>query len=229
MKAQKPDSGITPPKPKAKKESPPAPVPAGDTDGATTSESEPEPAPAPRPRRIPSPSPPKPATPEPQLKEAPKKPKGGLGVIGGKKKKEEKEEPSLQAPTSPQDIPKPAESKEPDVSPPQASPAKSKRPTKLGMIGGKAKTKAKAADTAEPPPLQDGSPEKLRSEDRPAQDSRAKGSPQPKASPIPPGPVEQVQAPPPETEEERASRRREELKRELEAKSKAPAKKKRRF
>jgi hypothetical protein len=50
-----------------------------------------------------------------------------------------------------------------------------------------------------------------------------------KGSPLPSPAIDDAPTADPETEEQRADRRREELKRSLEAKSKAPAKKKRRF
>ncbi|KAJ5698877.1 hypothetical protein N7462_000882 [Penicillium macrosclerotiorum] len=101
--------------------------------------------------------------------------------------------------------------------PPSASPsspsqpvAPPKRPAKLGMIGGKAKPNPPphTEEPSPPAPAPGPGPEATRSV-----------SPKTEAGTTP---VE-------ETEAQRADRRREELKRQLEAKSKAPVKKKRRF
>ncbi|KAF7170477.1 hypothetical protein CNMCM6106_005149 [Aspergillus hiratsukae] len=135
----------------------------------------------------------------------------GLGVIGGKKK-----EPPPQ-----QQISQPSVSPEPQEGPPSApTEPKPKRVGKLGMIGGKAhkasevppsaSSQARAKTTSPPPPAKSESQEV-------SQRGTLKRSPSP------------VKPPQQETEQERADRKRDELKRELEAKSKAPVKKKRRF
>lgn len=175
--------------------------------------------------RAPSPLNPPPTQPNPQ--EASKKRKGGLGVIAGKKKIE-KEKPSPPAPTSPGP---PAGPKAEKAAEPAPS-AKSKRPTKFGTIGGKAKRRA--MDSSPQRQSMPASPEPLRYLQSPeagervskvatAHDLSEKGK---KSKTPPPAPEPAVV---PETEDEKANRRREELKRELEAKSKAPSKKKRRF
>ena len=100
------------------------------------------------------------------------------------------------------------------------------------MIGGK--TKAKAAEEARnksPLPTSDTvviSPEKATTAqpkaDRQALKKEESALPAPATEKAPPAPPAE-----PETEDQRADRKREELKRSLEAKAKAPAKKKRRF
>ncbi|KGO71898.1 DNA double-strand break repair and VJ recombination XRCC4, N-terminal [Penicillium italicum] len=194
-------------------------------------------------RPSPSPSPSTAPSPAAQVLEAPKRPKGGLGMIGGKKKQVKEPSPSP-APSSPAQTRESPKSQEPtkspeeeertirDNSPPisstQAPAVKAKRIGKLGMIGGKAKAKApESARDKSPPPTSDTvamSPKK-------ATPAKPKVAPK-EESPLPTPAAEKVpSAPPaePETEDQRADRKREELKRSLEAKSKAPAKKKRRF
>ncbi|KAI9781292.1 MAG: hypothetical protein M1839_006085 [Geoglossum umbratile] len=85
------------------------------------------------------------------------------------------------------------------------SATKSSHGAKLGLIGGKGKAAAS---------------EQFDRMQKPKQER--------KFSPPPLQPTK-VPTPPPETEEEKANRRRDELKRQLDAKSKAPAKKKRKF
>lgn len=131
----------------------------------------------------------------------------GLGVIGGKKKEQ-----------SPQQIPQPSLS--PEAQEVLTSEPKQKHGGKLGMIGDKARKttevfpaaspKNRAETTTSPPPAKSESGEFSR-----------RGAVKRSSSPVKP--------PPQETEQERADRKREELKRQLEAKSRAPAKKKRRF
>lgn len=211
---------------KAKKQSPPPQPPAKEADQTTASKS--EPGPIPRRTRTPS-IPPKPRqpSPKPQTKEPSKKPKGGLGVIGGKKKKEEK--PPQRTPSPPPSrSPNPTVETEPSH---QLSP-KAKRPTKLGMIGGK--SKAKVPVRAEKPPAQaepgTPSPKGVRGGPTSEADSETARPTPKKESPIAGRPAAAaVPEQAPETEKERADRRREELKRQLEAKSNAPTKKKRRF
>ncbi|PKX98221.1 uncharacterized protein P174DRAFT_381560 [Aspergillus novofumigatus IBT 16806] len=156
----------------------------------------------------PSPSPPRaPTTPQPSGSATTASKSRGLGVIGGKKKD-----------PPPQQIPQPSLSPESqEVLTPEP---KQKGAGKLGMIGGKARkttevppaasTQSRAETTTPPPPAKSESDEVSR-----------RGAVRRSPSPVKP--------PPQETEQERADRKREELKRQLEAKSKAPAKKKRRF
>lgn len=204
---------------------------------STASESEPDLdsrlEPVPRHERTPDiSSPPRPETPPPQPKAPPKKAKGGLGVIGGKKKKEEKPQPESE--TEPQNSPplppKPAQTAEPS----HPTPTQTKRPTKLGMIGGKSKAKLRTpseAPSAQPESVLH-SPESADPSSTLAIDDSSKSpgkaaqmeqhtKESPKSSAIPEAT--------PITEAEKANRKREELKRQLEAQSKAPTKKKRRF
>ncbi|KAJ5774290.1 DNA double-strand break repair and VJ recombination XRCC4 N-terminal [Penicillium paradoxum] len=196
---------------------------------------EPEPQPQPQP----SPSPP--TSPAP-VREAPKRPKGGLGTIGGKKKqtKEPSPTPEPSPPAHADNSPKRQESPKSEedervtsdsVLPTPSAPAapKAKRSGKLGMIGGKAKAKA-------PEPAQDKTP--LPTSDTvvmspgrpsPAKPETERPTTKKEESPLPLPKRETASPAEPETEEQRADRKREELKRSLEAKSKAPAKKKRRF
>ncbi|CAI7667719.1 unnamed protein product [Penicillium viridicatum] len=196
--------------------------------------------------RRPSPSPPPAPSPPAPVREAPKRPKGGLGMIGGKKKqaKEPSPSPGPSPPAQTRESPKPDEpSKSPEEEeridkdqhhPTSTQPpaVKAKRTGKLGMIGGKAKAKAsELARDRSPLPTSDTvirSPEKT----TPAKPKADRQAPKKEESPLPTSAAEKVpSAPPaePETEDQRADRKREELKRSLEAKGKAPAKKKRRF
>ncbi|CAG8203211.1 unnamed protein product [Penicillium nalgiovense] len=190
-------------------------------------------------RPSPSPSPPSPPT---QVREAPKRPKGGLGIIGGKKRqaKEPSPSPAPSRPAQAPDYPKSPEEEErinedparPISSTPAPAAAKAKRPGKIGMIGGKSKAKASEPGRDKSPlPTSDtvamssekASPVKPKA-DRQALKREESPLPTPAAEKVPPvSPAE------PETEDQRADRKREELKRSIEAKSKAPAKKKRRF
>lgn len=239
-RAQETIPAISPPKPKAKKKSLSPPPQAAHTNDGTATESEHEPelepelSPPPRRRRTPTASPPpKPTVPDTPPKEPLKKPKKGLGVIGGKKKIPEPEPQSERAPSPP---PKQPSIQAEDHAPTIPSPAKTKKPTRLGMIGGKAKTKA--APPTEILPVQQESLTLAPSPDRkprgqspaPMQSVTDRVSPK-RASREPSLPVKAPSAAPApeETEAQRAGRKREELKRQLEAKSKAPAKKKRRF
>lgn len=100
------------------------------------------------------------------------------------------------------------------------------------MIGGKSKAKAALRADTPPAPAEPAtpSPKGVRPPSTLDADSDVAGRAPKKESPtaerpaLPPGPEAA-----PETEKERADRRREELKRQLEAKSNAPTKKKRRF
>ncbi|KAJ5574336.1 XLF/Cernunnos protein [Penicillium hispanicum] len=167
----------------------------------------------------------KPAPPQPEPQGPPKKRKGGLGVIGGKKKEEKGEQLPPSSPPSGQ------QTKAPGLaSSTPAAPAK--RPTKLGTIGGK--PKSKTADTQpSKQPVPAASSEPIPTPQTPGADGHVsesttgKDAQKGKTS----APSRTIPEPTviPETEDEKANRKREELKRELEAKSKAPAKKKRRF
>lgn len=102
------------------------------------------------------------------------------------------------------------------------------------MIGGKAKTKAKATEQEKSPsqaeptgPVERRSPAKSPETDRFI--AELTGSTQPLEPKSRPSESSEPVAAAPETEEEKANRKREELKRQLQAQSKAPAKKKRRF
>jgi hypothetical protein len=110
------------------------------------------------------------------------------------------------------------------------------------MIGGKAKAKAKQPSQDATPPSTSqtvvASPEKTSpAKPKPAQGDNAteptgQQTIKREESPLPKPVAEKASTNPPpeaETEDQRASRKREELKRQLETKSKAPAKKKRRF
>ncbi|KAF7162127.1 hypothetical protein CNMCM5623_007572 [Aspergillus felis] len=148
-----------------------------------------------------------PTTPKPSASTTTAPKPRGLGVIGGKKKEPSQQEVS-QSSLSP-------ESQEALTSEP-----KLKRVGKLGMIGGKARKTSEV-----PPPASSRTRAETRTPPPPAKSESdevsQRGAVKRSSSPVKP--------PPQETEQERADRKREELKRELEAKSKAPAKKKRRF
>ncbi|CAG8313621.1 unnamed protein product [Penicillium salamii] len=225
-----------------KKSPSPVPLPAEPDDEATASDSDPEPEP--RRNRIPTVSKsPEPPAPVPQ--EKPSRKTGGLGVIGGKKSKEG----YSVAPTQPRSSPEhqgaqksPQEDRFNDSPPPTFSTppqreTNAKRPGKLGMIGGKAKAKVHVPVQNDPSPpvvetralspdqssltqskdTREATPDVVRKEGSPLSASRT-------AETSTSGPPAEL-----ETDEQRADRRREELKRALEAKGKAPAKKKRRF
>ncbi|KAJ5661057.1 uncharacterized protein N7484_000429 [Penicillium longicatenatum] len=179
---------------------------------ATASNSEPE---ADAPQRTPTPTKP---TPKPETKESPKKTKvkGRLGLIGGRKKEKQ---PS---PTPPPPSPPRAQS-------PMPTPQKQKpKGGKLGTIGGKAKNKSPEASskpaTAAPERTQE------RSNESPDLDDPAGvvATGLKEESQIPSREKKSAETVPEETEEQKTIRKREELKRQLEEKSKAP-KKKRRF
>lgn len=170
--------------------------------------------------RAASPSPP--AT--PKHKEQAQKPSvkpRGLGVIGGKKKKEANPAPAQStSPTSLEDEPRGSST---EKSPLPAT--RTKRAGKLGVIGGKA-----SKVTTDTVPLRKPSPPRRAEEDTEMSET-AKAKPEPAKPPSVEKETRQTQEEPKkeETEQERADRRREELKRQLEAKAKAPAKKKRKF
>ncbi|KAJ5103304.1 hypothetical protein N7532_003833 [Penicillium argentinense] len=208
------------PKPSPKIASPPAPASKDGDATASESESNLDSAPGPRRTKIPSSSPSPKSDASTSGKPPPKKAMGRLGIIGGKKKKaEEKQYP----PSSPED-PTP-DTSSPARNDPAPSPAKTKMSSKLGVIGGK--NKAKRKETSPP------APSTLSPDQQPPPKEE---EPTPK-KPIRESPINEKPTKPPtkaapesaETEEEMAKRRREELKRQLEAQSKAPAKKKRRF
>ncbi|KAJ5997055.1 hypothetical protein N7522_008715 [Penicillium canescens] len=248
LKHQHVKESVPSPRPKAKKKSPSPPGPS-EADEATASDTDPEPAPAPRKGRMPiSPAEPEsepaaPASPPPKAREAPKKPRGGLGVIGGKKKKEKEPAPSPLKPKEQPNSPK-EEGSDDRVRPTSLAPspaiAKPNRTGKLGMIGGKAKARQTPLDATPPATSQTvvASPEKTSpAKPKPAQgdnttETTARQTMKREESPLrkPVAEKGSTNPPPgPETEDQRASRKREELKRQLETKSKAPAKKKRRF
>jgi hypothetical protein len=100
-------------------------------------------------------------------------------------------------------------------------PVKSGRGGKLGLISGKAGAPKTAAHHSSRKASKD---EQVDGTQIPEREKKSHSSPPP-----PSQPVKVPTPPPPETEEEKANRRREELKRQLDAKSKAPVKKKRKF
>ncbi|KAJ5609773.1 hypothetical protein N7528_010340 [Penicillium herquei] len=224
----------TPPQPRTKKtaeKAQPAAIP--DLGESTESDSEPD---IPAASKKHTPTPPtadKAPQPEPQAspKKAPKA-RGGLGVIGGKKKKEERppspapisSPPSQPAPSSPETV-KPVEDT-------NASPVKPKRATKIGMIGGKGKNKvpaSKSESVSSPPGTthhgHDQEPVKKDTVDT-ADTETAKAPTKKEVL----SKREEKDATPvlEETEAQKTARKREELKRQLAEKSKAP-KKRRRF
>lgn len=212
-------ASAAPSNPKEHQNQPSNQVPDMHPGEATASDSEPEADTAPRKR---TPTPTKASPPKPETKESPKKPtkaRGRLGAIGGKKKTEEKE-PS---PTPPSPSPPPA---------PSPVPTRKPKGGKLGMIGGKAKNKAPEASSM-PAATATSERKQERSDEPPDLDNPAEVV----ADPGPKEEKPQISASrdkesadpvPEETEEQRTARKREELKRQLEEKSKAP-KKKRRF
>ncbi|OJK03124.1 hypothetical protein ASPACDRAFT_40444 [Aspergillus aculeatus ATCC 16872] len=162
-----------------------------------------------------SPPPPKPKAPAPV--------KRGLGIIGGKKKEQP---PSL--PSSSNRQPSQPPSDQLFESKTQTPP---KRPGRLGVIGGVARSTKRTAESQ--PPTNAASSAKLEhSDDAPEgataelADPRAALSVSQEQKPELTLPAEQEKE---ESEQQRADRKRDELKRQLEAKAKAPAKKKRKF
>ncbi|KAL5003818.1 XRCC4-like factor-domain-containing protein [Aspergillus recurvatus] len=168
----------------------------------------------------------------------------GLGVIGGKKKKQPtpESEPQTKTASDPEPEPEPEPSNKPSESysrRPHPPPKKNKPLGKIGVIGGhKSKLKASQNSSSEAPkpsrtesvsPPAKTNEEKIDTEDEAKKKERAlfKASPLLKAKTVKRGsPAEPERE---ETEEEKADRKREELKKQLEAKSKVPARKKRRF
>ncbi|PYH84053.1 XLF-domain-containing protein [Aspergillus uvarum CBS 121591] len=153
---------------------------------------------------------------------APAPVKRGLGVIGGKKKEHQ---PSL--PSSSNRQPFQPTSDQPSKSGTQAPP---KQTGRLGVIGGVARSTKRTAESQ--PPTDAASSAKSENSDDASEGATTELAPpraarsvaqeqKPKLTP----PAEQKK----ESEQQRADRKRDELKRQLEAKAKAPAKKKRRF
>lgn len=145
----------------------------------------------------------------------------GLGIIGGKKKERQA---TLGESTSSPKVKSPSVQTKKDRTSPQALPSpaiRTKRAGKLGVIGGKT-SKSDVGCT----PVR-------RSEESSAGLSQEtlKHSSKPKMPPLPESREPKLPEQPKreETDQERADRKREELKRQLEAKSKAPVRKKRKF
>ncbi|RAL00615.1 uncharacterized protein BO80DRAFT_465098 [Aspergillus ibericus CBS 121593] len=137
----------------------------------------------------------------------------------------------------------------PPPSKPQSSTIPPTKPRVLGVIGGRNKEK----EASSPPPSLQPEPSSKpqtrprglgviggKKKDRQASPLPSRQSPEPQntiSKSHSPAPEQQPKAPPPppieqekeETEQEKADRKRDELKRQLDAKSKAPAKKKRKF
>ncbi|RAK80586.1 uncharacterized protein BO72DRAFT_422542 [Aspergillus fijiensis CBS 313.89] len=161
--------------------------------------------------------------PQPLKLKAPAPVKRGLGIIGGKKKEQP---PSL--PSSPNRQPSQPLSDQLSESKTQTPP---KRTGRLGVIGGIAGSTKRTAESQ--PPTNAASSAKLEHSDDASEgattelaDPRAARSvSQEQKSELTP-PAEQEKE---ESEQQRADRKRDELKRQLEAKAKAPAKKKRKF
>ncbi|KAJ5808674.1 XLF/Cernunnos protein [Penicillium riverlandense] len=208
-------------KPKIKKAVQSPRASTAEADEATATESEPEAEPTTRRRRTSIISPPKPEATPTQPRETQKRPRGGLGVIGGKKKKE--------APAPAPAEPKPAETEARDATPPSTHTKPAKQPRKLGMIGGKAKVHAPSKTESTPEHGAVPSPPKKAAKQESPSPQKAALPKHKEEPPSSPPPHSAPPAPEPETEEEKANRKREELKRQLQAKSQAPAKKKRRF
>ncbi|KAF5859261.1 hypothetical protein ETB97_003115 [Aspergillus alliaceus] len=145
----------------------------------------------------------------------------GLGIIGGKKKERQA---TFGESTSLPKVKSPSVQTEKDRPSPQASPSpeiRTKRAGKLGVIGGKT-SKYDVGCT----PVH-------RSEESSAglSEETLKHSSKPTMPPLPESREPKLPEQPKreETDQERADRKREELKRQLEAKSKAPVRKKRKF
>lgn len=196
---------------------------------AQETESDEEPPPPPRQRPSPFPKATKEAEPPAATQ------KRGLGVIGGGKKKSKE-------PSSPPSQPPPSISPDGETATTTPSPQKPKRPGgKLGVIGGGKPSREKTAKKDIPSPTSHAPAPGTASEAEAEEDDdldtagAAKKPPPPSLSrsPSPLSPVEQEREPEQpkreETPQEKADRKRAELKRQLEAKSKAPVKKKRKF
>ncbi|KAL6236580.1 XRCC4-like factor-domain-containing protein [Aspergillus navahoensis] len=166
------------------------------------------------------------------------KPSRRLGIIGGKKEKQPtpEPEPRPETETDPEPSNKPSQSHFPEPHPP---PKKKKPLGKIGVIGGhKSKQKASQNSSFEAPNTSRKEsvppPAKTNEENCNTDDEEEGKHGGPSGAPPPPKAKIHKRGTPAEpereeTEEEKADRKREELKRQLEAKSKVPAKKKRRF
>ncbi|KAE8133355.1 XRCC4-like factor-domain-containing protein [Aspergillus pseudotamarii] len=159
-----------------------------------------------------------PTKPKPKLSDKAQGKSRGLGVIGSKKK------PRQATPSEPRSSPTIESPSTTDQPPPATSPlieTRTKRVGKLGVIGGKpSKSDATTTLTRQP---EEGNVDFSR--------EMSNHSSEPPRSPSAERrqPVTMEQPGREEVGQERADRMREELKRQLEAKSKAPAKKKRKF
>ncbi|EED16588.1 conserved hypothetical protein [Talaromyces stipitatus ATCC 10500] len=184
-----------------------------------------------QPERVQTPSPPKTMKDRP-TENAPKK-KGVLSKIGGKKP-EPKRAPSPEPPDK-VDLERTPSDKDDDLqqrhlrSQRQSTPKKGK---KLGLIGGKKKPQATTRTTS---PKHEETDDDLDSGPNKSRKTQMlpSGTPSPHRSVFKsPSPVSCMKKPEPEPElsaEQKADKKREELKRQLDAKSKAPTKKKRKF
>ncbi|EPS30306.1 hypothetical protein PDE_05257 [Penicillium oxalicum 114-2] len=218
--------------------------PEGQQDEPTANESklEHEPSLSPPPRRrgrtpeAPSQVPTTEISPNSHAREPQKKIKRGLGIIGGKKKTSQ---PEPEPKPEPQHARSPFSESTSELEPEHIKTHDDitaftvKKPTRLGMIGGKSKTKP-------PSPSSDQLPKQLDSmSSSPTHDHPQRN---PSLSPVtdkvpsasvaakPSSSVKEPAKPEmEETEDQKAARKREGLKRQLEAKSKAPVKKTRRF
>ncbi|KAL4875920.1 XRCC4-like factor-domain-containing protein [Aspergillus karnatakaensis] len=176
--------------------------------------------------------------PKPAPKPVPKK--TGLHVIGGKKKKQSTPTPEPESRHKPESGAETGQSQSTPQSTDRST--KNKKPLgKIGRIGGqraklKPNTGTRPSQSISPPPNSKSEPkhaDDTETDDGEEEEGMMKNKKKastplypkdkkPKFEPSPPPARE-------ETEEEKADRKREELKRLLEAKSKAPVKKKRRF
>ncbi|OKL56647.1 hypothetical protein UA08_08349 [Talaromyces atroroseus] len=164
------------------------------------------------------------------------KPKGALGRIGGRKPEPKKplQPPSPEALDDVVETQSSSEDDERRHRPPKPLPTP-KRTKKLGLIGG-GKKKTQPNITLSPKHESDGDDLDAGSI-RKATKAKLPSSPSPPPPPSKsPSPIQQRRAPKPEREpepelsaEQKANRKREELKRQLDARSKAPVKKKRKF
>ncbi|KAE8410508.1 XRCC4-like factor-domain-containing protein [Aspergillus pseudocaelatus] len=159
-----------------------------------------------------------PTKPKPKLSDKAQGKSRGLGVIGGKKKQRQA------TPSEPRSLSTIKSLSTTDQPPPATSPSietRTKRVGKLGVIGGKT-SKSDGTTTLA---LQ---PEKGNVDFSREMSNHSSEPPRlPSAERRQPATMEQPARE--EVDQERADRKREELKRQLEAKSKAPAKKKRKF
>ncbi|KAK4504501.1 hypothetical protein PRZ48_005417 [Zasmidium cellare] len=210
-----------------KKSRSPQPPPEPEHEAETEDEDMPAPAPEPRPKakgklgafggkKAASPQPAQPSEPDPEpVQESPPKKKSKLGAFGGASKARPASE---EAPEIEKSAPKPR--------------------SKLGTFGGKSKTSTEAAPTDSPAPEQEvtTSPAKKRlgtmggrSGSKSEDPQPVKGDPEPERQFRAPEKNQEPEEQEREDSQERADKKRERLKRELEEKSKAPVKKKRKF